>query len=55
MMKLARDEPQGVPGVAGEAGDRLDQDAVDFPGPAVRQHPVELVPLPGVQAGNALV
>ena len=33
----------------------LDQDAVDFPGAAVRHHAVELVPLSGVQPGNALV
>ncbi len=46
---------QGVLGVPGEPGDGLDQDAVDFSGPAVRHHPVELVPLPGAQAGNALV
>lgn len=48
-------EVQAVPGVAGEAGHGLDQYPVDLPGAAVRQHPIEFIPLPGVQPGNALV
>ena len=48
-------EVQGIPGVAGESGDGLDQDAVDFPGPAVRHHAVELISFLGVQTRNALI
>lgn len=48
-------EVQGVSGVAGEAGHGFDQDTVDFPGPTVRHHAVELIPFLGVQTRNALI
>ena len=54
VFQLARglDEFQGV---AGEPGNGLHQDAGDLPGPAVRQHPFELVSFFQAGAGNALV
>ena len=47
--------PDVVRGVPGEAGGGFDQYPVDFPGPAVRDHAVELIPLTGLQTGQALV
>ena len=41
--------------VAGEPGHRLHQHPVDFPGPAVRKHPLELVPLLQGRPRDALV
>ena len=41
--------------VAGEAGDRLDQNSVNEPVPAVGQHPLEILPLLHRGAGDALV
>ena len=47
--------PDVVRGVPGEAGGGLDQHPVDLPVTAVRDHAVELLTLPGLQPGQALV